>query len=563
MSVFQIASRIKIAFRIYILIFVAALGMAAILAFSVSKMKEALVEAKNEQTRVIVETAHSLALDYVARFKSGEFSEEEAKSRAMKRISALRYDGDNYVWINDYDGKMLSHPNKKLVDTSVLEMRDAKGNQIFAEMINLVKKHGASRYLYYWPADATAQPKISYIKGIPEWGWVLGSGVFVSDIEKLVWDVTKELGFISLAILFMVLFAATAIGRGISKPILALNSSMQKLAGGDLSVEIGMEDRRDEVGAMANTVRVFQENARQVERLKAEQADMERRAEEEKRRALAKMADEFEQSIGQIVGVVASAATELQSNAKHLSEMADQTSRQSAAVAAATEEASTSVQTVASATEELSASINEINRQVVESSNVATGAVEEVKKTNATVTTMAEAATQIGDVVKLIQDIAEQTNLLALNATIEAARAGEAGKGFAVVASEVKNLANQTARATEEISNKIVTVQNVSNEAASAIKGIGTTIEKISEITGTIASAIHEQAAATKEISNNVQQASAGTNEVSSSIVTVTQTAKESRGAADEVLQASAELSKQAERLRAEVQAFLNKVRAG
>jgi methyl-accepting chemotaxis protein len=564
MAMFHWASRIKIAGRLYLIIGIVVLGIAALVAMSSHYNRTSLLEARSQQTRRLIETAYSLLAEYKARVDSGELTLVDSQKRALKRLESLRYDKTNYFWVNDMNGKMLMHPTSpKLVGTDVRELKDARGVNFFVDMINVVKKDSEGVYEYQWPPDKTAKPKVSYVKGYPEWGWIIGTGTFVDEVMEEAWQTEKKLLIAASLVLLIAILVALLIGRSISNPIRTLTKSMQKLASGDTSGNTGMMERGDEIGEMAKTVRVFQDNAKQVEKLKAEQAEMERRAVEDKKRAMAKMADDFEQSVGQIVNVVASAATELQSNAKHLSEMAEQTSRQSATVAAATEEASTSVQTVASATEELSASIGEINRQVVESSNIAMNAVEEVKKTNSTVSTLAEAATQIGDVVKLIQDIAEQTNLLALNATIEAARAGEAGKGFAVVASEVKNLATQTARATEEISKKIVTVQSVSTEAANAIRGIGVTIEKISEITGTIASAIHEQTAATKEISNNVQQASAGTSEVSSSIVSVTQTAKESGGAAEEVLQASNELSKQSERLRAEVGSFINKVKQG
>ncbi len=339
-----------------------------------------------------------------------------------------------------------------------------------------------------------------------------------------------------------------------------LTHAMTGLAANDLSITVPLLDRQDECGDIARIVDILKKITLEVNRL-AEEESKKMKADADKRVFLEKLTGEFEQNVGQIVNDVAAEALQLQSNAKHLSEMSDQTNRQSSTVAAATEEASASVQTVASAAEELSASIGEINRQVSESSRVAAGAVEEVKHTNETVSTLSEAAAQIGDVVKLIQDIAEQTNLLALNATIEAARAGEAGKGFAVVASEVKNLANQTARATEEISNKIVTVQTVSTEAVSAIRNIGVTIDKMSEISGIIANAIQQQTSATKEIANNVQQASAGTNEVSSSIITVTHAASESGKAAGEVLQASGQLSQQADRLQKEVQSFLSRVK--
>ncbi|MDD3181324.1 MAG: HAMP domain-containing methyl-accepting chemotaxis protein [Alphaproteobacteria bacterium] len=358
-------------------------------------------------------------------------------------------------------------------------------------------------------------------------------------------------------------FVGITLALGISRRVQGLTASMKGLAEGKLDTRVPDVDRFDEIGNMAKSVEVFKKSAIDKKRIESELEDNKRRTEEERRAVMMGMANDFEQSVGQIVDIVATSASELQTNAKHLSEMADQSSQQSAAVASATEEASVSVQTVASAAEELSASIGEINRQVAESSRVAQEAVEEIKHTNTTVATLSEAATQIGDVVKLIQDIAEQTNLLALNATIEAARAGEAGKGFAVVASEVKNLANQTARATEEIAQKIVTVQSVSDAAVKAIKGIGVTIDKIDEISGVIANAIRQQTAATQEISNNVQQASAGTSEVSSSIITVTSAATESRSAADSVFKASGDLFKQSERLRGEVYGFLNKVRQG
>ena len=558
-------ARVKIIVRIYLLIAIAAIGIIGVVVVGANEIKVSLTDSRKEQTRRLVEVAYSLVANLVERANKGEFSEDDARQRAAVAISSLRYDTHQYYWINDWDGKMIAHGTKpELVGNMLLDKTDTKGAKIYVDFINIAKNKGADTYQYYWPdVDGVNKPKISYVKGVPAWQWVIGSGVFVDDVEKAVWEVEKKLGLAAGLLLLIAVVIANFIGRSISKPVQSLNEAMQQLAGGDTTGHIGMDERRDEIGDMAKTVKVFQENARQVEKLKAEQAEMERRAAIEKKQAMEKMANDFEQSVGQIVNIVASAATQLQSNAKHLSEMADQTNRQSAAVAAATEEASSSVSTVASATEELSASIGEINRQVSESSRVAQDAVSEVKKTDETVSTLSDAAAQIGDVVKLIQDIAEQTNLLALNATIEAARAGEAGKGFAVVASEVKNLATQTARATEEISKKIVTVQSVSTDSVNAIRSIGKTIEHISEITGAIAGAIHEQTAATKEISNNVQQASAGTNEVSSNIVNVTHAAAESRGASDEVLQASGELSKQSERLRSEIQAFLSKVRQG
>jgi len=337
--------------------------------------------------------------------------------------------------------------------------------------------------------------------------------------------------------------------------------AMVGLAADDLTVSVPDLDVQDEYGDIARLVDIFKMVTVSMDHMAEEEVEKRNKAIQTKQ-AFEKMANEFENIAGQIADTVAAEATKLQSNAKNLSERADQTSQQTTIVASATEEASASVQSVAAAAEELSASIREINRQVNESSRGAMEAVEQVKRTNATVSTLSEATAQIGDVVKLIKAIAEQTNLLALNATIEAARAGEAGKGFAVVASEVKNLANQTAQATEEISKKIITVQGVSTESVEAIHGIGKTIEHLSEISGSISNAMEQQTTATKEISNNVQQASAGTSEVSRNIVQVNQAAEASHTASTEVLKASGDLSKQADCLRSEIQAFLSRVKS-
>ena len=258
-----------------------------------------------------------------------------------------------------------------------------------------------------------------------------------------------------------------------------------------------------------------------------------------------------------VVGIVASAASEMEASAQSMSATAEETNRQSTAVAAASEQAATNVQTVASAAEELSASIREIQQQMTNSARIAQQAVEQVDRTDTTVTGLVQAADKIGEVVNLISDIASQTNLLALNATIEAARAGEAGKGFAVVASEVKNLANQTAKATEEIGQQIAAMQTATGDSVQAIRGIGETIKQISEVTTAVASAVEEQGAATQEISRNVQQASAGTQEVSSNITGVSQAATQTGTAAGQVLNAARELAQQGQQLNTEIEAFL------
>lgn len=266
-------------------------------------------------------------------------------------------------------------------------------------------------------------------------------------------------------------------------------------------------------------------------------------------------------SVGNVIETISTTTMSLQSNADSLTASAKNTSTQSLAVAAASEEMSVNVQTVSSATEELSSSISEIARQVTQSTKVAESAVSEAERTNQTVTGLVNAVAKIGEVIGLINDIASQTNLLALNATIEAARAGEAGKGFSVVASEVKTLANQTAKATEEIASQIGAIQTATNDAAHAIQSVGKTIGQINEVATSIASAIEEQGAATQEIARNAQQASNATQDVSANISQITDAAQLTGESAGEVAKATSGLSREAEKLRAEIAKFLAGIR--
>ncbi|KZB70363.1 MULTISPECIES: methyl-accepting chemotaxis protein [Thalassospira] len=361
--------------------------------------------------------------------------------------------------------------------------------------------------------------------------------------------------------LILGIFAAWKIGSGISRPIQQITDAMKELAGGNKQTDIPGQDRFDEIGDMSKAVLVFKENMIRAEELAAQEAEAVKRRE---RRAekINELTADFDQDMSVILKALASAATEMQSTATGMSSTAEETSRQSSIVAAAAEQASTNVQTVASATEQLSASISEITQQVSQSSSVANRAVEDAEKTNTQIRGLAEAAQKIGDVVGLISDIAEQTNLLALNATIEAARAGDAGKGFAVVAAEVKNLATATSRATEDITNQITGIQNETDGAVTAIGTISSTIAEISEISATIASAVEEQGAATLEITRNVQEASVGTTEVTSNIVSVNEAAGSTGAAAEQVLSAASELSRESEGLRHKVEDFLAAVRA-
>jgi methyl-accepting chemotaxis protein len=355
--------------------------------------------------------------------------------------------------------------------------------------------------------------------------------------------------------------AAISMVRDISRGIGSILKPMGQLTDGELSVEIPHQGETTEIGRIASALQIFKE-ALVAKKASDDAANADRAVNAARAQRISAATGDFEAMIGELVGSLASASTELEASASTLSSTAGRAQELTTMVAAASEEASTNVRSVASATEELSSSVNEISRQVQESARMANEAVDQARKTNARVGELSKAAARIGDVVELINTIAGQTNLLALNATIEAARAGEAGRGFAVVASEVKALAEQTAKATGEIGQQISGIQAATQESVGAIQEISGTIEKLSEISSTIAAAVEEQGAATQEISRNVQQAAQGTQQVSSHITDVQRGASETGSASSQVLSAAQSLASEGDRLKNQVEKFLNTVRA-
>ncbi|WP_119308167.1 methyl-accepting chemotaxis protein [Cohaesibacter haloalkalitolerans] len=365
-----------------------------------------------------------------------------------------------------------------------------------------------------------------------------------------------------IAIILGITVAVLIANYGISRPISRIVRTLKALAEGATVQEIQGAERKDEIGQLAKAALFFKEQSEENHRMAAESEAQKARSEEQQRKLLHKMAQDFEQSVGGIVNSVSSASSQLEAFAREMYANATETSRQADTVASSSQEASANVETVAAATEELTASVQEISGQVDQSNQMSQTAVRDADSAAEKVHGLSAAAQKIGDIVELINGIAEQTNLLALNATIEAARAGEAGKGFAVVAAEVKQLADQTSKATTEIANQITEIQGSTTNSASAINGVAQTINQMNQISAAVAAAVEEQAAATHEIARNVQQAASGTSEVTSAIGLVTDAAGHSSKTANQVLAAAGELAKQSDSLQAELEKFLSTIRA-
>src|SRR5437879_5816674 len=438
------------------------------------------------------------------------------------------------------------------------------GRKLSHEILDGVRSKGEIllSYEYMKPGTETPIRKIGYAVAVPGFDMYLGTGAYLDDLDTKMKPIAWLLGLAILGIAVIGGSIAWMIGRSISKPLGELGARMQALADGKLDGEIPGIGRGDEIGAMASTVQIFKDNAVRIRGLEQTEPAPQARTAAERRSAMENIASDFERSVNGIVRSVSTAAAGMQTTAQSMTATASDASARAATVGSASESASNNVGTVAAAAEELSSSVAEISRQVTRSSEIASKAVGDAERTNATVQVLSTGAEKIGEVVKLIHSIAAQTNLLALNATIEAARAGESGRGFAVVASEVKALANQTAKATEEISAQVAAMQSSTSDAVAAISGITQTIGQMSEITVSISTSIEQQGDATREIARNIQQVAAGSNEINANIGSVTTAAAATGTAASDVLSNAKELDNQSGMLRNAVDQFLAKVRA-
>jgi methyl-accepting chemotaxis protein len=552
---------IKIATKLYLLIACSFAALILVSAILLSSYKATMYEDRKVKITNLTEAAHSLIENALEEQKSGAISSVDAQNLAKENIKNMRYEGDNYFWINDFDAKMIMHPIRpELNGTDLSDSKDPNGKTLFAEFAKVGKEQGAGFVDYVWDKNGAPAPKISYVKAVPEWNWVVGTGIYVDDVEEAFIDQLKSVGVIIVAGILFVGILGFLIIKGLSTPLLRIADGLKDLTN-DKVIEVTDNNRKDEIGGMAEALMDLNIKLKKARELALRETENKRRAEEDRKKMMLKLADDFDAQIGSFIGSLASASTELQASAEGMKDISNKTSQSSDAVVASSGEASANVNTVASAMEEMSASIAEIVTQMTAAKTQSNDTAKNAEQANITVSNLNELVKNIGEVVVAIQDIAEQTNLLALNATIEAARAGDAGKGFAVVAEEVKKLASETSQKTEEINGRITEIQNATHESVGAMERIIKNIGDIdSSVTG-ISAAAEEQNVTTNEIVRSVAEASNGVQQVSHVILDVQKGASETRASADAVLDASKEVAELSENLRSSVESFLSTIR--
>ncbi|WP_264051296.1 methyl-accepting chemotaxis protein [Methylobacterium flocculans] len=503
-------------------------------------------------TRTLTITASAPVLDDKGTFL-GVVGSDFDLGALTRMINEVDIGANGYAYLVSNTGKLLIHPRAELIGKSLSDLISGP-----------VPKLGSG------PAETMEGDRatLTVFVPVPNLPATLNWYIALSVDSAEVFAPVQRLGQImAVATLIVLVLLAVVVSRlmavTVSRPMNRLVGVLQRMAQGEIDADIAEARRSDEIGDVGKAVQSIKAMVAQKALAQAEIARLaEEAAAMERRRTMLELADDFEKAVGGIVGMVSSSATELQATAQTMTATAEQTAAQSSSVAAAAEEAAINVSTVSAATEELGASVHEIARQVSGSSSLANAAVNEADHTGRLVAELSQAVTRIGEAVGLISNIASKTNLLALNATIEAARAGDAGRGFAVVAVEVKDLANQTARATEEITGYITRIEGSTGQAVAAINGIVVRIREINGVAASIAAAVEEQGAATQEIVRNVAEAASGTSEVTRNITGVAGAAERSGTAAVQLLDSASTLSRQSTHLGHEVARFLHRVRA-
>lgn len=540
----------------------------AVAAYMLFDMRAGMIQDRKDKLRSLVAVAVNSVDRYGDLADSGKLPVDQAQKEALSVLSSMNFDGKNYFFVFDKSGILRMHPSRKSdLGHNMLELKDSLARANYEGYLKAAEEQpaleGFTQFMGRRPgSDLNNTPKIFLSAFDKHWNWVITTGVFIDDVDALFLARAEWLiGFLAVGLALSLLFTV-ALGRSITRPLNRTVDALEELGAGRSDTDVPADPSKTEIGRLSRAFRQFREQLKEAEALRAHQAELEKQAEAERRETLLRLADEFEGAVGSVVESLVAEVNQTSDTAGLLSRSAQDSAEGTDRVNGAASLVAENVQTVASAAQELSASIGEIGRQVQLSRDVVQQTRTRSARTEEQVTTLSGKVEAIGSIVDIIKNIAEQTNLLALNATIEAARAGDAGKGFTVVASEVKALANQTTTATEDIRQNIESVRSATDETVDSVRAIARAIDGLEETTGTIAAAVEEQNAATAEISRNTNITAEQSHAITQAIAEVTRSVGHTDQSARLVDAYSRAMREKSEAMRHEVQAFLARIRA-
>jgi len=456
-----------------------AMLMLGVLFYVLPYMEKQLMNEKIAATKGVVDTALSLVGSHMQDAKDGKITEEEAKSRSLENIKDLRYHGDEYFWVNDLEPKMLMHGVKpELNGKNVADIKDPRGKQIFVEFAKVAKEKEVGTVEYQWAKPGASQPvdKISYVRLVKGWDWVVGSGIYVDDVKaqvaKMRWQILGGTLLLSLVIFAFAWLVASRIKQALDK---AINASEQ-IAAGDLTVKIEI-DSQDETGKLLGSLK------------------------------------EMNEGLAKIVGEVRNGADSIATATEQISAGNADLSQRTEEQASALEETASSMEELTSTVKQNADNAQQANQLAISASGVAVKGGDVINKVVRTMESITDSSRKISDIIGVIDGIAFQTNILALNAAVEAARAGEQGRGFAVVAAEVRSLAQRSAAAAKEIKaliedsvGKVQDGSRLVEEAGHTTQEIVTSIKRVTDIMAEISAASLEQSSGIEQVNTAITQ---------------------------------------------------------